>query len=71
MASETKSVEIGFFGGATSARMNDSELAKLRKAVESGEWVDLETSDGPLSLNAGNVIFLRVGEHSAQIGFRS
>jgi hypothetical protein len=71
MASETKTVEIGFFGGATSARLSEDEVGKLRRAVEKGEWVDLQSADGPLSLNGANVIFLRIDEHAAQIGFRT
>lgn len=71
MAEEIKHVEIGFFGGQTSARLSEATLGKLRAAVESGEWVDLETLDGHLSLNGANVTFIRIDESSQQIGFRS
>lgn len=71
MAGQAKTVEIGFFGGGTTARLSEAEYTKLRQAVENGDWVDIETADGPLSLNAANVTFLKVDEHSSQIGFQS
>lgn len=71
MATEIKHVEIGFFGGGTSARLTEDEFEKLRRAVKDGDWVDVKTADGPLSLNAASVIFLKVDEHSSQIGFRT
>lgn len=71
MAKEIKQVEIGFFGGQTSARLSESALSKLREAVERGSWVDLETLDGHLSLNGANVTFIRIDESSQPIGFRT
>ena len=71
MASETKAVEIGFFGGAMSCRLSDEELVKLRDAVRKGEWAEVQTSDGLLSINGANVIFMRVDAHPSQIGFQT
>jgi hypothetical protein len=68
---DTKKVEIGFgIGQAVSVKLNDDELAELRKAVESGSgWYDLKTQEATVALNLATVVFIRVDDSAHSIGF--
>ena len=70
MPEDTK-VEIGFgIGQVLSVKLDDKELASLRKAVEQGRgWHDLKTPEGSVSLNLSTVVFLRVADPQRGIGF--
>ena len=70
MAEQIK-VEIGFgIGQVLSVKLDEGELADLRKAVESGKgWYDLKTAEGSVALNVATVVFLRVNDASHSIGF--
>jgi hypothetical protein len=70
MPDETK-VEIGFgIGQVLSLKLDDKELAELRKAVEVGRgWHDLRTPEGSVSLNLATVVFIRVADPQRGIGF--
>jgi hypothetical protein len=72
MAEQTK-VEIGFgIGQVLSVKLDEGELADLRKAVESGKgWYDLKAAEGSVALNLSTVVFLRVNDASHSIGFSS
>ena len=71
MASEQTKVEIGFgLGQVLSAKLAESELSDLRKAVESGKgWYDLKTEEGSVALNLATVMFIRVNDATHSIGF--
>jgi hypothetical protein len=71
MAEERTKVEIGFgIGQVLSVKLTKSELAELRKAVESGKgWHDLKTQEGTVALNIATVVFLRVDDAAHPIGF--
>ena len=71
MAAETTKVEIGFgIGQVLSVKLSEDDLAKLRKAVESGSgWHDLKTAEGSVALNLATVLFIRVDDASHSIGF--
>jgi hypothetical protein len=68
---ETQRVEVGFAGGqVVSVRLEESHLGELRKALEEGEgWRDLETQDGPLTLDLSKVVFVRIAGSGQAIGF--
>jgi hypothetical protein len=70
MAEQTK-VEIGFgIGQVLSVKLEEAELADLRKAVESGKgWFDMRTADGTVALNVATVVFIRVDDATHSIGF--
>jgi hypothetical protein len=70
MAEQTK-VEIGFgIGQVLSVKLDEGQLADLRKAVESGSgWYDLKTAEGSVALNLATVVFLRVNDATHSIGF--
>jgi hypothetical protein len=68
---EMKRIEVGFAGGQVmSARVTDDALQTLREAVERGHgWHDLEAEDGPVSLDTGQVVFVRTAAAAHTIGF--
>ena len=68
---EMKRIEVGFAGGQVmSARVTEDALHTLREAVQGGPgWHDLEAEDGPVSLDAGQVVFVRTAAAAHTIGF--
>jgi hypothetical protein len=68
----TQKVEIGFEGGqVVPVRLDEKSLKRLREALESGGWHDLETDDGVLSVYLGKVAFLRIESGDHRVGFSS
>jgi hypothetical protein len=69
---EAQRVEIGFEGGqVVSARLAEDDLKDLRKQLEKGNWHDLHTEDGVLSVHLGKVAFLRIASGASRVGFGS
>jgi hypothetical protein len=68
---ELKRVEVGFSGGqAIVMRISDRAYADLRKAAQSRNgWYEVESADGVVALDLGQVVFVNVvtGEH--RVGF--
>jgi hypothetical protein len=66
-----KRVEVGFSGGqAIVVRIADDVYDKLRRVVQDGKgWHELDTLDGVVALDLGEVVFVKrePGEH--RIGF--
>jgi hypothetical protein len=66
-----KRVEVGFSGGqAIVVRIADDVYDKFRKEVQDGKgWHELDTLDGVVALDLGEVVFVKrePGEH--RIGF--
>lgn len=64
-------VTIGFAGGQlVEVRLTEAKLKELRKALDKAEgWSDIETEDGTVSLDLGQVVFLRGAAPSQGIGF--
>jgi hypothetical protein len=64
-------VEIGFNGGqVAAARLNQQQLAGLRKALDGGEgWHELISEDGDLALDLRQVVFVKVQGGPHTIGF--
>lgn len=68
---ERSKVEIGLgIGQVVPVKLTDSELADLRKAVESGDgWHELKTEEGTVSINLATVVFIRATDPRHSIGF--
>lgn len=64
-------VEIGFAGGqVVAARLDAKQLDDLRKALDkSSGWLSLESEDGELSVDVGQVVFVRLAASEHRIGF--
>jgi hypothetical protein len=68
---DQKRVEVGFSGGqAIALRLSDDAYERLRRALTDGaRWVEVDTMDGPISLDAGQVVFLRLDASEHRVGF--
>jgi hypothetical protein len=68
---DVKRVEVGFSGGqAIVVRIDDDAYDRLRKAVQDGRgWHELDTPDGIVALDAGEVVFVKREPTEHRIGF--
>jgi hypothetical protein len=67
-----KRIALGFHaGGALSLRINEQQLTELQRMLTNNETVfrEIETADGPVLVNLGQVIYLRVESDEQRIGF--
>ena len=64
-------VSIGFSGGqVVEVRIDDGKLRDLRKALEKGDgWLDIEAEEGAVSIDLGQVVFIRSATTPQKIGF--
>jgi hypothetical protein len=64
-------VSIGFSGGqVVEVRIDDGKLRDLRKALEKGNgWLDIEAEEGAVSIDLGQVVFIRSATTPQKIGF--
>ncbi len=72
MADRPKRIALGFHaGGALSLRIAAGPLAELQKALKDNETIfrEIETADGPVLINLGQVIYLRVESDEQRVGF--
>ena len=68
---DQKRVEVGFSGGqAIALRVSDEAYERLRRALgDGGRWFEVETADGPISLDLSQVVFLRLDSSEHRVGF--
>ena len=67
-----KRVDIGFSGGQVLAlRMPDASYRSLSEEVRSGSqgWHQLETEDSDVSVNLGQVVYVRLDTEQQRVGF--
>ncbi|MDX6725957.1 MAG: hypothetical protein QOK49_762 [Baekduia sp.] len=50
-------------------RVSDDELARLRDALGTEGWHDVEADDGSIRLNLQHVLWLRVEKDEQRVGF--
>ena len=64
-------VEVGFSGGQVIViRLAPAKLKELRKALDKPQgWADVETSGGTVSLDLGQVVFVRTDAPEHTVGF--
>lgn len=63
-------ISIGFHASPPLAlRVSDKELEKLRKALGSEGWHDVEGEDGSVRLNLVHVLWLRTERDEHRVGF--
>lgn len=69
MATSTR-ITIGFQGGPVlPLRVTAEALERLRAALTSGEWHEVATEDGAVTLNLSQVIYLNVDADEPRVGF--
>ncbi len=67
-----KRIALGFHaGGALSLRLDAARLAELQKLLTAGEtgFRSIESADGEVLVNLGQVIYLRVESDEQRVGF--
>jgi hypothetical protein len=63
-------VSVGFQGGQVLAlRVGDEQLTTLHKSLGGSGWHELETEDGPVRLDLGQVVYVRVEDEDQRVGF--
>jgi hypothetical protein len=63
-------ISVGFAGGQVlAARVGSDELKKLRRALESGGWHELDTEEGTVALNLATVVYVNVDADEHRVGF--
>ena len=72
MTDRPRRIALGFHaGGALSLRMAQDKLDELRTLLSSGEtgFREIEAADGPVLVNLGQVIYLRIESDEQRVGF--
>jgi hypothetical protein len=70
MASSARRVTLGFHGGQVLAlRVSDEQLKTLSRALGGGGWHELESEDGPVRVDLGQVVYLSADSDEPHVGF--
>jgi hypothetical protein len=70
MAVNHRRVSVGFQGGQVLAlRVTGEQLEALHRALGNGGWHELQTEEGPVQLDLGQVVYVRTEESDAHVGF--
>ena len=70
MAAGARRVSVGFQGGQVLAlRVTDEQLKALHEALGGGGWHEIESEDGPVRLDLGQVVYVRAESDEQRVGF--
>jgi hypothetical protein len=70
MPSRLTRISIGFQGGQVlGLRVAEHDLETLRKALGKGGWHELDSEDGPVRLDLGQVVYVRSESEDQRVGF--
>ncbi|HST32824.1 MAG TPA: hypothetical protein VLJ80_04805 [Solirubrobacteraceae bacterium] len=70
MAAGKQQISIGFQGGQVlSLRVSDDKLKALHKTLGEVGWHELETDEGPVRLDLGQVVYVRSESSDLRVGF--
>jgi hypothetical protein len=70
MAAGKQQISIGFHGGQVlSLRVVDKQLDALHKALGNAAWHELETEEGPVRLDLGQIVYVRSESSDLHVGF--
>jgi hypothetical protein len=63
-------VSIGFVGGPVlSARVAPGDLQRLRDALATGGWHELQAEDGTVDIDLSKVVYVLVDTEAHRVGF--
>jgi hypothetical protein len=72
MPTHGRRVSIGFQGGQVlSLRVAEQALKSLEKALGGGGWHELDSDEGPVRLDLGQVVYVRAETEDLRVGFSS
>ncbi len=70
MAAGKRQISIGFQGGQVLAlRVAEDQLKALNKALGGDGWHELDSEDGPVRLDLGEVVYVRSESEELRVGF--
>jgi hypothetical protein len=70
MPKSHRRMSVGFQGGQVLAlRVTDEQLEALYRALGAGGWHELETEEGPVRLDLGQVVYVRTEDSDQRVGF--
>jgi hypothetical protein len=63
-------LSIGFQGGQVLAvRLSEQQLAELEKALGTQGWHEIQSEDGPVRLDLGQVVYVTAEATEPRVGF--
>jgi len=69
MASSSR-LSIGFQGGQVLAvRLSEAQLKELEKALGSQGWHEIQSEDGPVRIDLGQVVYVTSESEEPRVGF--
>jgi hypothetical protein len=69
MASSSR-LSIGFQGGQVLAvRLSEQQLSELEKALGSQGWHEIQSEDGPVRIDLGQVVYVTAQTEEPRVGF--
>jgi hypothetical protein len=70
MPSGKQQISIGFQGGQVLAlRVGEEQLKALQKSLGETGWHELESEEGPVRLDLGQVVYVRSESSDLRVGF--
>lgn len=70
MAARARHVTVGFQGGQVLAlRVSDDALKLLHKALGGDGWHEIESDDGSVRVDLGQVVYVSAESDEPQVGF--
>ena len=70
MPDARQQISIGFQGGQVLAlRVDEAQLKALQKALGDHGWHELESDEGPVRLDLGQVVYVRSESSDLRVGF--
>lgn len=63
-------ISVGFKGGQVLAlRVTEEQLEALNRALGASGWHDMESDEGPVRLDLGQVLYVRSEQSDRGVGF--
>ena len=68
--SSKQQISIGFHGGQVLAlRVGEQQLKALHKALGEQGWHEIESDEGPVKLDLGQIVYVRSESSDLRVGF--
>jgi hypothetical protein len=70
MPTSGRRISIGFQGGQVlSLRVSEQQLKSLEKALGAPGWHEIDSEEGPVRLDLGQVVYVRAETEDLRVGF--
>ena len=70
MTTAGRRISIGFQGGQVlGLRVSDEQLKALHKALGPEGWHNIESEEGPVRLDLGQIVYVRAESDELRVGF--